>query len=224
MKRTLKRAARTLSVRELYRRVGAKLLRSRPQTLMRFTQVSVFSATQKEGEFLGLLALLREDPPRRVLEIGTARGGTFFMFCQVADPAARLVTIDLKLPPFVSTFGRKGQEICAIEADSHAAVTEMQVVDFLGEPIDFLFIDGDHSYAGVVADFERYSPHLRDGGTVAFHDIVPDKGGDAWAGDVPTFWQELKERDGWRCTEYVNSWDQDGFGIGVAQRAHGRNQ
>ncbi len=38
------------------------------------------------------------------------------------------------------------------------------------EPIDFLFIDGDHSYAGVVADFDTWVPHLKLGGYLLFHD------------------------------------------------------
>jgi len=38
---------------------------------------------------------------------------------------------------------------------------------------DFLFIDGDHTYEGVEGDFEMYSPLVRRGGIIAFHDIVP---------------------------------------------------
>jgi len=41
-----------------------------------------------------------------------------------------------------------------------------------GEPLDFLFIDGDHTYEGVKRDFEMYSPLVRNGGIIAFHDIV----------------------------------------------------
>lgn len=37
-------------------------------------------------------------------------------------------------------------------------------------PIDVLFIDGDHSYAGVVRDVEAWMPHLRPGGIALFHD------------------------------------------------------
>lgn len=37
--------------------------------------------------------------------------------------------------------------------------------------MDFLFIDGDHAYEGVKADFEMYSPLVRKGGLVALHDI-----------------------------------------------------
>jgi hypothetical protein len=40
-----------------------------------------------------------------------------------------------------------------------------------GEPVDLLFIDGDHTYEGVKADYELYSPLVRPGGLVAFHDV-----------------------------------------------------
>ena len=42
------------------------------------------------------------------------------------------------------------------------------------KPIEFLFIDGDHEYAAVEKDFLLYSPHLIDGGIVAFHDTTPN--------------------------------------------------
>jgi len=37
-------------------------------------------------------------------------------------------------------------------------------------PVDVLFIDGDHSYAGVTADIEAWVPHVRRGGLILFHD------------------------------------------------------
>lgn len=37
-------------------------------------------------------------------------------------------------------------------------------------PIDILHIDGDHRYEAVVADIERYVPHLTEGGIVIFDD------------------------------------------------------
>jgi hypothetical protein len=41
---------------------------------------------------------------------------------------------------------------------------------FLHREICVLFIDGDHSYEGVMKDFERWSPMVVAGGLVAFHD------------------------------------------------------
>lgn len=40
------------------------------------------------------------------------------------------------------------------------------------EPIALLWIDGDHSYAGVKADFALWSPFVIPGGVVAFHDSL----------------------------------------------------
>lgn len=40
------------------------------------------------------------------------------------------------------------------------------------EPVGLLWIDGDHSYAGVRRDFEDWFPRLAEGGWIAFHDTV----------------------------------------------------
>lgn len=37
--------------------------------------------------------------------------------------------------------------------------------------IDFIFIDGDHSYAACRADIEAWTPFVRRGGVIAFHDF-----------------------------------------------------
>lgn len=38
------------------------------------------------------------------------------------------------------------------------------------EPIDVLFIDGDHTYEGVKDDWDNFSPFVKPGGKVFFHD------------------------------------------------------
>lgn len=38
--------------------------------------------------------------------------------------------------------------------------------------IDVLFIDGDHTYAGVKHDLETYGPLVKDGGKIVMHDVV----------------------------------------------------
>jgi hypothetical protein len=40
------------------------------------------------------------------------------------------------------------------------------------QPIDLLFVDGDHSYAAVRQDFEDWAPRIRAGGYLALHDVV----------------------------------------------------
>jgi hypothetical protein len=46
------------------------------------------------------------------------------------------------------------------------------VEDIIGEELlDFLFIDGDHTYEGVKDDYEMYKHLVRPGGWIGFHDI-----------------------------------------------------
>ena len=46
-----------------------------------------------------------------------------------------------------------------------------------GAPVDFLFIDGDHRYETVRADWEAWTPFVRRDGVVALHDsrAIPDR-------------------------------------------------
>ncbi len=43
--------------------------------------------------------------------------------------------------------------------------------DFMDKEFSFIFIDADHSYEGCKADFEAWSPLVKSGGEVAFHDV-----------------------------------------------------
>ena len=93
-----------------------------------------------------------------------------------------------------------------------------------GAQIDFLFIDGDHSYEGATADYELFSPMVAADGLIGFHDIIPDylerygKRANADSGGVPTLWAEIKARHPNATTEFVCDYAQDGFGIGLLDR------
>lgn len=45
------------------------------------------------------------------------------------------------------------------------------VVQSFPHVIDFLFIDGNHAYEAVRKDFEDWSPKVKPGGYIAFHDV-----------------------------------------------------
>jgi predicted O-methyltransferase YrrM len=80
-----------------------------------------------------------------------------------------------------------------------------------GNQLDFLFIDGDHSYEGVKKDFEMYSPLVRKGGIIAFHDIV---GHSLETGcEVEKLWKEIK--NGFNFKELIKDINQNWAGIGV---------
>lgn len=66
----------------------------------------------------------------------------------------------------------------------HDAGLEPWVVAIVGDsptvgrhwttPLAFLFIDGGHGREPAHADFDRWVPHVKPGGTLAIHDVFPD--------------------------------------------------
>ncbi|MDQ3804772.1 MAG: class I SAM-dependent methyltransferase [Acidobacteriota bacterium] len=180
-----------------------------------------FRPIQLKSEIAALCEIVRELRPAAVCEIGAAGGGTTFLFSRVAPPDCLLVTVDLEFDEprlrAVSSFARGRQRIVCVGRDSHDEETVRAVVGCLGgRSLDFLFIDGDHSRAGVARDFELYSPLVRPGGVIALHDIVPVREGDTnhHAGGVPEFWRELSDRYP-SARQIIDDRGQSAFGIGV---------
>jgi cephalosporin hydroxylase len=59
---------------------------------------------QVKYEIAKLLEVVAALRPRVVLEIGTAGGGTLFLFTRAADPDAKIISIDLSGGPFGSGY------------------------------------------------------------------------------------------------------------------------
>jgi len=191
----------------------------------------LFRPSQVKEEILELLKMLNQFKPRHILEIGTALGGTLLLWTRIASNDATIISVDLPGGPFgggypwlrtfiYKVFARDRQRVVLIRGDSHSYETLSKIRQILGDTeIDFLFIDGDHSYEGVKKDFEIYSPLVREGGIIALHDIVP--GPEELVGGVPIFWNEvkqgLKDRSNIRVLEVVKDWNQGGYGIGVVK-------
>jgi len=181
-------------------------------------------ASQLLEEIVPALERVEQLRPQRVCEIGTAAGGTLYLLTRVSAPDALVVSIDLVIAPHTRALrerlARPGQQVVSLSGDSHSEETALGLERLLdGEPLDVLFIDGDHSYGGVRADFERYGPLVRSGGIIALHDVNEDfrtRHGvetPSISGEVPRFWRELKERH--RTEELIADPEQDGFGIGL---------
>ena len=115
---------------------------------------------QVREEFESLLAYVKKNNPKVVVEIGTAKGGTLFMLSRAVSDDAILISIDQTTSIFrvflYKAFRRNGQMIRLIRKDSHGDDTLDSLKGILdGKNIDFIFIDGDHTYEGVKKDFER---------------------------------------------------------------------
>lgn len=182
-----------------------------------------FRAFQVPSELAALGEILAQQAPVRALEIGTARGGTLLFLTRLADPKATMVSVDLpggefgggynaRRKWFYHRFARRGQRLHLLQGDSHSEEMVERAKSALGgELIDYLFIDGDHTYEGVKRDFELYSPLVRRGGIIAFHDVAEHP---SYIGcEVSRFWNEVKLQ--YRHAELIEDQTQGWAGIGV---------
>lgn len=167
---------------------------------------------QNPWELERLVAVVERLAPESVLEIGAWHGGTLWHWLQIADSVA---VVDDGMRRQGDWYG------WAQDADTDLALIqsysqEPEAVERAAEhaPYDLLFIDGDHSYASVRADWDNYGPMVAEGGVVAFHDILPRSGY-----GVSQLWGELKAADGSRwmeiCQNEVLAGNEGRCGIGL---------
>lgn len=190
-----------------------------------------FWILQVRTEFTSLCRRVENLRPKTILEIGTARGGSLFAFVKLADPAAQIFSIDLPngdfgggypayRRAFYESFKRPHQQLSLMRTDSHLQETVDTLKELLkSQPLDFLFIDGDHTYEGVKKDFELYAPMVRSGGLIAFHDIAEHPA--EWNVGVRLFWNELKEK--FATEEFIENTSQGWGGIGIINGFDPRN-
>jgi len=177
------------------------------------------------------LIKLKGDSDWNILEIGTKFGGTF-LIDNLINPTGMNISVDFsdggqhggiseeEMDKRDLWFSERFDNCHFIRGDSHELATHFKVRDLIcpneswRETIDFLFIDGDHSYKGVAQDFKDYSPFVKKGGLIAFHDIVisdQHHSRDVYVGE---FWNEIKnEYNHWEFIELGNNW----AGIGILQ-------
>ena len=193
------------------------------ETIVDTAMQSPIRPYQVRSELVELGRELRSRRPKVGMEIGTFRGGTLFVLSMLADPNATMISVDLPHGEFgggymrgrelvFRKFKRPGQTLHCIRASSHAPETVDAVRRALaGRALDYLFIDGDHTYDGVKKDFDLYAPFVRTGGIIALHDIFAHQ--PEHRCEVDVFWHELKSR--YTCREIIENPAQNWAGIGI---------
>lgn len=177
-------------------------------------------AYQNLGEFSKLWEFVAEHPHGTVVEIGSLFGGTLWYWSWLPG-IQHLVSVDLvtgwdKIAADVRSARRQWgswftprvpfTDIAGDSRDDKVREAVMSTTD--DGLIDFLFIDGNHSYEGVKADWINWSPHVRSGGVVAFHDTWPNF--DRHEPGVVKWVDELR-----RHLPTIEWTDPDGVGIAV---------
>lgn len=120
------------------------------------------------------------------VEIGVLYGGSMIMMMDMQNEECLHIGID----PFSGYYGSTYDPHRKIDLTNHYDIVndnikknnkyfhkwklikgssyDINTANQVKEIIDFLFIDGDHSYSGVLADFYHYKDKVRKGGIIAF--------------------------------------------------------
>lgn len=162
--------------------------------------------------------------PYNILEIGTKFGGTFYLWnsinksglnlsIDVSDGGLHGGISDEEMDKRDLWFCERFDNCRFIRGNSHDDQTLIDIAQLLlklwkgpdsNVGIDFLFIDGDHTYEGVERDFQMYSPLVNDGGLIVFHDIVDSKRHRDRQVNVAQFWNELKNSGKYKIREIIH--------------------
>lgn len=127
---------------------------------------------------IDLLTALAQALPAGPLVVNIGAGsGTSALAFLFARPDLRLVTIDVSSHD--NPYGGLYNERVALEAAGFLPSERYRAIHgesikvgqaWDGGPVDLVFVDGDHSYAGCRGDIETWWPHLVPGGVLALHD------------------------------------------------------
>ena len=165
-------------------KILSKLAGKFPQLRSREFYVETFDFQSGLGDSAWLLYGLARSP-KVCVEIGSARGKSA---CAVGlalrrNGGGKLYAID---PHRITNWNDTNSvDSLAIITENlrKAGVTEqVEIVRQTSgaaakgwdKKIDLIFIDGDHSYEGVKADWDLFLPHLNEFGVVVFHDTLWD--------------------------------------------------
>ena len=116
--------------------------------------------------------MLFELKPERLLEIGSAAGGSTLFFAHLMDliGTGQVVSVDIDRSGFLARHPR----ITEVTGDSASAEVISRVHDLCRGHATMLVHDGDHSKGAVLRDLEAYQDLIPPGGAIVVEDGVQD--------------------------------------------------
>lgn len=179
------------------------------------TAVFHYGALQKHDELAEFLQFcIDEHKPRSVLEIGCDAGGTLFAWSQLPS-VTKVVGITLQNDAYSTGRALNYHGASVLLADSHSGRARHYATHH--QPpggYDMLFIDGDHTYQGVIKDLVTYAGVLAPGGIIVLQDICVHPNNPEV--QVHLVWDELSSIHPHRT--FIRAADTTWGGIGVIFR------
>lgn len=182
------------------------------QTITRPTYIPM-TAWLRHGPFA--MWLVQAARPRKIVELGSHYGYSYFAFCQAVASAGlptRCIAVDTWQGDVHS--GRYSEEVYeAVQAqnqpyEAFSTLLRKTFAEALADvedgSVDLLHVDGRHFYDDVKEDYESWIPKLSDRAVVLFHDTeVRERGFGVWR-----YWEELAQ-----AHQVVNFPYQHGLGV-----------
>lgn len=180
------------------------------------------AASQNEFELRSFIGLLQSEGVRRYCEIGSRHGDTFHEVMINLPKGSVGVANDLP----GGLWGQKNTDVCLRRVERDLERRGYKASRLIGNsqgdatydlivgrgPYDAILIDGDHTYAGVKADWERYRGLAP---MIAFHDIVGQGQHEKVTNrevEVPVLWAEIKAA-GYVTREFIAPGSKMGIGV-----------
>lgn len=150
------------------------------------------ASINKNDIYLLLKMLKKKGAIKRVLEIGTWKGYSAKLWVEAFNPE-KLATVEIDSMKRDAIILPEPQYEYYWGCNSHEESVKNKIYETFDGEIDFLFIDGDHTYGGVRKDWEFYSPLVRSGGVIVLHDNLYS----APNVEVDKLWNEIKGDYDW---------------------------
>jgi len=164
--------------------------------------METYNAEQRADEVVWFYRHAEKINPKVIVEIGIKEGGNLKILSTLLPEDGLAIGID---PGGIHPLPWAGEAQCQtalIKEQSLAPKAMSGLVELLaGRQIDLLFIDGDHSYEGMLGDFAAYGPLVRPGGIIAIHDIY-------YLEPVKRAWAAISG------DKFESSYNQSSIGIG----------
>ena len=157
--------------------------------LFRSSQLDHGIVSLRFDEAALLYRLVRSLGQATIAELGRYKGGSTFVMASAMADGSELWSYDIHVD---GPGGPQGADLDSelaralarygIDGGVRLIVADTRTAGQPPQPCDLVFVDGDHSYEGARADYERWRDAVRPGGHMLFHDAV-DTGG--WGSVYP---------------------------------------